>query len=48
MENRKRSIRLRFDLTDKEKELFKRKKEESGAVTLYEKKFWKRKFMKLT
>ena len=26
-----RKIRLRFDLTDKEKELFKRKKEECGA-----------------
>ena len=26
MENRKRNIRLRFDLTDKEKELFERKK----------------------
>lgn len=31
MENRKRNIRLRFNLTDKEKELFERKKEESGA-----------------
>ena len=26
MENRKRNVRLRFDLTDKEKELFERKK----------------------
>ena len=31
MKNRKRNIRLRFDLTDKEKELFERKKKESGA-----------------
>ena len=29
MENRKRNVRLRFDLTDKEKELFERKKEKS-------------------
>ena len=34
MENRKRSIRLRFDLTDKEKELFERKKEEIGAKSM--------------
>lgn len=34
MENRKRNIRLRFDLTDKEKELFERKKEESGAKNM--------------
>ncbi len=34
MENRKRNIRLRFDLTDKEKELFERKKEESGAKSM--------------
>ena len=34
MENRKRNARLRFDLTDKEKELFKRKKEESGAKSM--------------
>lgn len=43
MENRKRNIRLRFDLTDKEKELFKKKKE-SGAksmATLYENSFRK-------
>ena len=42
MKNRKRNIRLRFDLTDKEKELFERKKEESGAKSmsiLYEKQF---------
>ena len=31
MKNRKRNIRLRFDLTVKEKELFERKKKESGA-----------------
>lgn len=29
MENRKRNIRLRFDLTDKEKELFERKKKKA-------------------
>ena len=34
MENRKRNIKLRFDLTDKEKELFERKKEESGAKNI--------------
>lgn len=34
MKNRKRNIRLRFDLTDKEKELFERKKEESGARSM--------------
>lgn len=34
MENRKRNVRLRFDLTDKEKELFERKKEESGAKNM--------------
>lgn len=34
MANRKRNIRLRFDLTDKEKELFERKKEESGAKSM--------------
>ena len=34
MENRNRNIRLRFDLTDKEKELFKRKQEESGAKNM--------------
>ena len=34
MENRKRNIRLRFDLTDKEKELFERKKEESGVRSM--------------
>ena len=34
MKNRKRNIRLRFDLTDKEKELFERKKEESGAKSM--------------
>lgn len=34
MENRKRNIRLRFNLTDKEKELFERKKEESGAKSM--------------
>lgn len=34
MENRKRNIRLRFDLTDKEKELFERKKEESRAKSM--------------
>ena len=34
MTNRKRNIRLRFDLTDKEKELFERKKEESGAKSM--------------
>lgn len=34
MTNRKRNIRLRFNLTDKEKELFERKKEESGAKSM--------------
>jgi len=34
MENRKRNVRLRFDFTDKEKELFERKKEESGAKSM--------------
>lgn len=34
MENRKRNIRLRFGLTDKEKELFERKKKESGAKSM--------------
>ena len=34
MENRKRNVRLRFDLTDKEKELFEKKKEESGAKSM--------------
>ena len=34
MENGKRNVRLRFDLTDKEKELFERKKEESGAKSM--------------
>ena len=34
MENRKRNVRLRFDLTDKEKELFERKKEEIGAKSM--------------
>ena len=34
MENRKRNLRLRFDLTDKEKALFERKKEESGAKSM--------------
>ena len=34
MENRKRNVRLRFDLTDKEKELFERKKEESRAKSM--------------
>ena len=34
MENRKRNIRLRFDLTDKEKELFEKKKEESRAKSM--------------
>ena len=34
MENRKRTVRLRFDLTDKEKELFEKKKEESGAKSM--------------
>ena len=34
MKNRKRNVRLRFDLTDKEKELFERKKEESGAKSM--------------
>ena len=34
MENRKRNIRLRFNLTDREKELFERKKEESGAKSM--------------
>lgn len=34
MTNRKRNVRLRFDLTEKEKELFERKKEESGAKNM--------------
>ena len=34
MENRKRNVRLRFDLTDKEKELFERKKEENRAKSM--------------
>ena len=34
MANRKRNVRLRFDLTGKEKELFERKKEESGAKSM--------------
>ena len=34
MENGKRNVRLRFDLTDKEKELFERKKKESGAKSM--------------
>lgn len=34
MENRKRNIRLRFNLTDKEKELFEKKKEECGAKSM--------------
>lgn len=34
MENRERNIRLRFNLTDKEKELFERKKEESRAKSM--------------
>lgn len=34
MENIKRNVRLRFNLTDKEKELFERKKEESGAKSM--------------
>ncbi len=34
MENRKRNIRLRFNLTDREKELFGRKKEECGAKSI--------------
>ena len=34
MENIKRNLRLRFNLTDKEKELFERKKEESGAKSM--------------
>mgnify|MGYP000906536853 CR=1 FL=1 len=34
MENRKRNIRLRFNLTDREKELFERKKEECGAKSM--------------
>lgn len=34
MANRKRNVRLRFDLTDKEKELFERKKEESEAKSM--------------
>lgn len=51
MENRKRNVRLRFDLTDKEKELFERKKEESGAKSMshfIRKTVFERKFMKLT
>lgn len=34
MANRKRNVRLRFDLTDKEKELFEMKKEESEAKSM--------------
>lgn len=34
MANRKRNVRLRFNLTDDEKELFERKKEESGAKNM--------------
>lgn len=34
MANRKRNVRLRFDLTDKEKELFERKKEESRVKSM--------------
>lgn len=34
MANRNRNIRLRFDLTDKEKRLFERKKEESRAKSM--------------
>ena len=34
MANRKRNVRLRFDLTGKEKELFERKKEENGAKSM--------------
>jgi len=34
MTNRKRNARLRFGLTDKEKELFEREKEESGAKSM--------------
>ena len=34
MENRKRNVRLRFNLTDKEKELFEKKKEECGAKSM--------------
>lgn len=34
MANRKRNVRLRFNLTDEEKELFERKKEESGAKNM--------------
>ena len=51
MENIKRNVRLRFNLTDKEKELFERKKEESGARSMshsIRKQSWKRRFMKLT
>ena len=33
MENRKRNIRLRFDLTDKEKELFERSKKHESLYT---------------
>ena len=34
MTNRKRNARLRFGLTDKEKELFEREKKESGAKSM--------------
>ena len=34
MVNRKRNVRLRFDLTDKEKELSERKEEECGARSM--------------
>ena len=34
MTDRKRNARLRFGLTDKEKELFEREKEESGAKSM--------------
>lgn len=34
MEDGKRNIRLRFDLTDKEGELFEKKKEECGAKSM--------------
>lgn len=34
MENRKRNNRLRFNLTDEEKELFERKKKQSGAKNM--------------
>ena len=34
MANRKRNVRLKFDLIDKEKELFEREKEESEAKSM--------------